>query len=108
MSDAVTKLDRIWNALAHSILEMTPEELRQSFVDDGEDPDQIVAEQREMICKLLQDRYRPSQIAEVTISADGVSLSENVRGEFVMKMAADTATDGSYPAPAASPESDQG
>ena len=53
MTDAVTKLNRIHDAILQSILEMTPEELRQSFIDDGEDPDKIVAEQRAMIASLI-------------------------------------------------------
>ncbi len=55
MTDAMTKLNRIRDAMLESIMEMTPEELRQSFIDDGEDPDQIVAEQRGMIAKLIAD-----------------------------------------------------
>lgn len=108
MTNAVTKLNRIHDAILETIMEMTPEELRQSFIDDGEDPDQIVAEQREMIRKLLQDRYRPSSIADLTIRSDGVSLSERVRSEFVIKTALDAATDGSYLSPAAPLDKDQG
>lgn len=63
MTNAATKLARIRDAILESILEMTPEELRQSFIDDGEDPDQIVDEQREMIARLIAEHSpaKPSQ-----------------------------------------------
>ena len=37
-------------------LMMTDEQLRQSFIDDGEDPDEIVARQRAMIARLIANR----------------------------------------------------
>ncbi len=67
MTDAVTKLNRIRDAIMEYIMEMTPEELRQSFIDDGEDPDQIVAEQRGMIAKLIADSAHATKPEE----ADG-------------------------------------
>ncbi len=56
MTNAVTKLARIREAIAETILEMTPEELRQSFIDDGEDPDKVVEDMRSTIAKLIQEK----------------------------------------------------
>lgn len=64
MTDAVTKLARIRDAIAETILEMTPEELRQSFIDDGEDPDQIAEDMRAMISKLIADIHTPAATPE--------------------------------------------
>lgn len=60
MTDAATKLSRIQAAILASILEMTPEELRQEFIDDGEDPDLIVAEQRAIISRAIAARRSPA------------------------------------------------
>lgn len=54
--DAVTRLNRIHDAILETILEMSTEELRQSFIDDGEDPDEIVRQQRDMIARLIAGR----------------------------------------------------
>jgi hypothetical protein len=56
MTGPVTKLNRIHDAMLQTIMEMTAEELRQSFIDEGEDPDEIVARQRAMIARLIANR----------------------------------------------------
>jgi len=52
------KLDRIHNALIQAIDEMSPEELRQHFADDGEDPDEVVEQHRKLISSAIAKSRR--------------------------------------------------
>lgn len=80
MTGPVTKLNRIHDAMLQTIMEMTAEELRQSFIDEGEDPDKIAEDMRVMIKRLIQGerRYGAHAIENVEIQRDGATFTEVV------------------------------
>lgn len=115
MTDAVTKLNRIRDAIAETILEMTSEELRQSFIDDGEDPDKVADEVREIIATAIASRQLrgwPTAISNVEVWPDGVRFTETAKtGEAVTVYDLTLACCGDghcFCAPAATPDKDQG
>lgn len=57
------KLDRIHQAILETILEESPEELRQGLIEQGDDPDRIVDEQREMIASAIAQFRRTRLMA---------------------------------------------
>jgi len=52
------KLDRIHHELVQAIEEMSPDELRQSLIDDGEDPEQLVELHRKLMTSAIAKSRR--------------------------------------------------
>jgi hypothetical protein len=79
MTNEKDKLNRIYDELAHQILEASPEELKNSFIEMGENPDEIVARnQKTLASAIAKSRRNRLEAARVAMDEERKEQSAKV------------------------------
>lgn len=79
MTSEKDKLNRIYDELAHQLLEASPEELKNSFIEIGENPDEIVAKNRQALASTIaRSRRRRLEMARSALNEERAKQSAKV------------------------------